>query len=179
MKYTDSKSGLDTARKILKVNHAGEFGAVNIYRSQLFVSRLFMKNMVPQIEEFLSDEKRHLELFWIEIQRRNGVKCKSYWLCGVGGFVMGFVSAMLGKRGIMACTWAVENVVVCHLQDQITYLRQTNDKYALETVEAILEDEQNHRDVGFVEGGTDNILYQPLRFMISLFTESVIRFGMR
>lgn len=179
MKYQDSESALDTPKKILKVNHAGEFGAVNIYRSQLFVAKLFMKDMVPQIEEFLADEKRHLDIFWTEIQRRHGIRCKSYWLCGVGGYVMGFISAMLGRRGIMACTWAVENVVVCHLLEQIDYLHEKNDTEALQTVEAILEDEQNHRDVGFKEGGTGNLLYQPLRFMISTFTEGVIRFGMR
>ena len=179
MRYQDSKTGLDTSRKILKVNHAGEFGAVNIYRSQLFVARLFMKELVPQIEEFLADEKRHLEIFRTEIQRRQGIKCKSYWLCGLGGYVMGFTSALFGRRGVMACTWAVEHVVVEHLHAQIEYLRGVNDEQALETVEAILEDEQNHRDVGFKSGGADNILYQPIRLLISLFTECVIRFGMR
>lgn len=179
MKYQDSKNGLDTPKKILKVNHAGEFGAVNIYRSQLFISKIFMKDLVPVIEDFLTDEKRHLDIFWSEIKRRNGVKCKSYWLCGIGGYVMGFVSALMGRRGIMACTWAVENVVVNHLQNQITYLQAKDDIEALKTVEAILEDEQNHRDTGFESGGTENILYQPLRFIISTFTEGVIRFGMR
>jgi len=179
MKYRDSKTDLDTPKKILKVNHAGEFGAVNIYRSQLFVSRIFMKDLVPQIEDFLADEKRHLDIFWAEINRRNGVKCKSYWLCGLGGFFMGFVSALLGRRGIMACTWAVESVVVEHLHSQISFLKDKNDVKALEAVEAILEDEQNHRDIGFEEGGAENILYKPLRFSISMFTEGVIRFGMR
>lgn len=179
MKNRDSPTGLSTPKKILKVNHAGEFGAVNIYRSQLLVARVFMQDMVPQIEEFLADETRHLDIFWQEIQRRNGVKCKSYWLCGVGGYAMGFISALLGKRGIMACTWAVESIVVNHLHNQISYLREKDDQHALETVEAILEDEQNHRDIGFEEGGTGNILYQPLRFAISVFTEGVIRFGMR
>lgn len=179
MKYRDSKSGLDTSKKILKVNHAGEFGAVNIYRSQLFVSRIFMKDLVPVIEDFLADEKRHLDIFWSEIKRRNGIRCKSYWLCGLGGYVMGFVSALMGRRGIMACTWAVESVVVNHLQDQIAYLQARDDIEALKTVEAILEDEQNHRDTGFDSGGTENILYNPLRFIISTFTEGVIRFGMR
>lgn len=179
MKYSDSEKGLDTPKKILKVNHAGEFGAVNIYRSQLLIARIFMKDLVPMIEEFLADEKRHLDIFWQEIQRRNGVKCKSYWLCGLGGYFMGFVSALMGKRGIMACTWAVENVVVNHLHNQISYLRERDDLEALNTVEAILEDEQNHRDIGFQEGGAGNFLYQPLRFAISTFTEGVIRFGMR
>jgi len=179
MKYHDSNTDLDTPKKILKVNHAGEFGAVNIYRSQLFVSRIFMKDLVPQIEDFLADEKRHLDIFWTEINRRNGVKCKSYWLCGLGGFFMGFVSALLGRRGIMACTWAVESVVVEHLHSQIAFLKSKKDVKALEAVEAILEDEQNHRDIGREEGGAENILYKPLRFAISMFTEGVIRFGMR
>lgn len=179
MKYKDSKSGLDTPKKILKVNHAGEFGAVNIYRSQLFVARIFMKDLVELLEDFLEDEKRHLDIFWTEIQRRNGVKCKSYWLCGLGGYVMGFVSALLGRKGIMACTWAVESVVVNHLINQISFLKEKDDLEALNAVQAILEDEQNHRDTGYAEGGTGNILYKPLRFAISTFTEGVIRFGMR
>jgi len=179
MNYSDSKTGLDTPKKILKVNHAGEFGAVNIYRSQLFIAKIFMKDLVPLIEHFLADEKRHLDVFWQEIQRRNGVKCRSFWLCGLGGYVMGFISALMGRRGIMACTWAVENVVVNHLQNQIVYLRNKDDREALAAVEAILEDEQNHRDTGFAAGGASNLLYQPLRFVISTFTEGVIRFGMR
>ncbi|WMS88280.1 demethoxyubiquinone hydroxylase family protein [Pleionea litopenaei] len=76
MKYTDSNGKIDTPKKILKVNHAGEFGAINIYRSQLFIARFFMKDLVPLLESFLNDEKRHLDIFWQEINRRNGVKCK-------------------------------------------------------------------------------------------------------
>ena len=69
------------------------------------------------------------------------MKCKSYWLCGLGRYAMGFISALLGNAE------------------------------ALETVEAILDDEKNHRDVGFEEGGANNFLYYPLRFSISAFTE--------
>jgi ubiquinone biosynthesis monooxygenase Coq7 len=179
MRYRDSKGSLDTPKKILKVNHAGEFGAINIYRSQILVSKIFMKDLLPLLEDFLSDEKRHLEIFWQEIQARNGVKCKSYWLCGLGGYFMGFVSSLLGRKGIMACTWAVESVVIDHLHNQVEYLREKDDKAALCAVESILEDEKNHRDTGFDGGGTENIWYQPLRWAVSWFTEAVIRFGMR
>ncbi|MGF6149784.1 demethoxyubiquinone hydroxylase family protein [Pseudomonas fluorescens] len=178
MKYKDSTASLDTARKILKVNHAGEFGAINIYRSQIFVSRLLRKDYVPLLESFMEDEKRHMNRFWEEIQRRNGIKCKSYWLCGAGGWFMGFISALFGKSGVMACTWAVESVVVSHLKNQLSYLESRNDLAAWETVQSILEDEENHRDTGRVEGGSA-LLYGPFRWMISLFTEGVIRFGMR
>lgn len=179
MKYHNSKGKIDTPKKILKVNHAGEFGAINIYRSQILFAKLFMKDLVPLLESFLEDEKRHLALFWQEIQKRNGIKCKSFWLCGLGGFAMGFISSLLGRKGIMACTWAVESVVINHLREQIIYLQQENDLAALETVQQILDDEINHRDVGRLKGGASNIWYQPLRFSISLFTEGVIRFGMR
>lgn len=179
MKYQNSKGHIDTPKKILKVNHAGEFGAINIYKSQIFFSKMFMKELVPLLESFLEDEKRHLGIFWEEITRRNGIKCKSYWLCGLGGYVMGFVSSLLGRRGIMACTWAVESVVVKHLESQLSYLREVDDEQAYNTVRKIMEDEINHREEGLNKGGNTNIWYQPLRCSISLFTEGVIRFGMR
>lgn len=179
MKYQNSKGKIDTPKKILKVNHAGEFGAINIYKSQIFFSRIFMKDLVPLLESFLEDEKRHLGIFWEEIKRRNGIKCKSYWLCGLGGYVMGFVSSLLGRRGIMACTWAVESVVVKHLESQLLYLREVDDEQAYNTVRKIMEDEINHREEGLNMGGNTNMWYQPLRCSISLFTEGVIRFGMR
>ena len=178
MKYSDSKGRLDTPKKILKVNHAGEFGAINIYKAQILVSRLLRKEYVSLLESLMADEQRHLNIFWAEIQRRDGVRCKSYWLCGAGGWCMGFVSALFGKAGVMACTWAVESVVVTHLHEQMSYLRSKNDTAALEAVRSILDDEQNHRDIGLNEGGT-NPLYAPFRFAISMFTEGVIRFGMR
>lgn len=178
MKYQDCKGSLDTAKKILKVNHAGEFGAINIYRSQILVSKFFRRNYVPLLESFLADEKRHLDIFWTEIQRRDGIKCKSYWLCGLGGWVMGLISALCGKTGAMACTWAVESVVASHLRNQLIYLEQKHDLAAHLAVKSILEDEENHRDIGQKHGGR-NILYLPFRFVIGLFTEAVIRLGMR
>ena len=179
MNYRKSKRGLDTPKKILKVNHAGEFGAINIYRAQMIVCRWVMQQHIPMLQHFLEDETRHLNLFWQEIQNRNGVKCKSFWLCGVGGFAMGFISALLGTKGIMACTWAVESVVIAHLHKQLEYLSSEEDGAAYAVVKSILEDEVNHRDTGFNRGGTSNLFYSPFRFMVSTFTEGVIRFGMR
>ena len=160
------------------MNHAGEFGAINIYRAQIAVCKLFNPNMVPKLQGFLEDEKKHLAIFWNEMQRRNSIRCKSYWLCGVGGWLMGFVSALLGTKGIMACTWAVESVVAEHLKSQLAYLKQRDDQPAFNAVSAILEDEEHHRDTGSELGGK-NALYAPFRYVVSLFTEWVIRFGMR
>lgn len=178
MKYKHSNGKIDTAKKILKVDHAGEFGAINIYRAQIFVARLFGRAYVPMLEKFLEDEKRHLNIFWQEIRRRNGIKCRSFWLCGIGGYFMGFISALLGKKGIMACTWAVESIVTGHLKEQLIYLEKAGDKAAYEAVHLILEDEEHHRDIGDAQGGK-NFWFAPFRFLVSLFTEAVIRFGMR
>lgn len=179
MRYQKNCHGkLDTSKKILKVDHAGEFGAINIYRAQIFVSKILCRSYVPLLEKFLEDEKRHLEIFWTEIQRRSGVRCKSYWLCGLGDYAMGFVSALAGKNGVMACTWAVESVVTTHLVAQLDYLKSINDVEAYQAVKSILEDEEHHRDTGIKEGGT-SLWFKPFRFMIRLFTEAVIRLGMR
>ena len=71
MQYTDSRSWLDTPKKILKVNHAGEFGAVNIYKAQILVAKLFRRNYVDVLESFKKDEERHLAVFWEEIERQS------------------------------------------------------------------------------------------------------------
>jgi 3-demethoxyubiquinol 3-hydroxylase len=178
MKYTKSTGRIETAQKILKVDHAGEFGAINIYRAQILISKIFNKPYVDTLESFLADEKRHLDTFWKEIQIRKSPKCKSYWLCGLGGYAMGFISALLGKSGVMACTWAVESIVTKHLIEQLAYLQEIGDKDAYHVVNSIIEDEKLHRDIGGAEGGK-NIWFEPFRLMISLFTEGVIRFGMR
>ncbi|WP_129586929.1 demethoxyubiquinone hydroxylase family protein [Pseudomonas frederiksbergensis] len=65
-----------------------------------------------------------------------------------------------------------------HLKDQLSYLESRNDSATYETLQLILEDEENHRDTGRIEGASA-LLYGPFRWMISLFTARVIRFGMR
>jgi len=119
------------------------------------------------------------EIFRTDIKSQIGIKCKSFWLCGASGYFIGLVSLLPGRRGIMACTRAVESVVVNHLHKQIIYLKNRDDTDTLKAVESILKDEQNHRDTDFEAGGTGNIWYQPSRFAISTFTEAVIRFEMR
>jgi len=138
-----------------------------------------MKDQVPILQEFLADETRHLNIFWTEIQARKGVKCKTFWLCGLGGFFLGLFTCLFGKKGVMACTWAVEDVVIKHLNEQLVYLKGKSDFAAYNAVENILEDEKNHRDFGFDHTSQDSIHYKALRWMISTFTETVIWIGMR
>jgi Ubiquinone biosynthesis protein COQ7 len=75
--------------RVIKVNHAGEHGAVNIYRAQLLACWWRKSDLKSELREFLDHEKRHRAIFASELTRRGRPRCRSYWLCGVGGFVLG------------------------------------------------------------------------------------------
>lgn len=167
-----------TPGRILKVNHAGEFGAINIYRAQIAISRILSKELVPVLREFLAHERTHLETFESELMAREIRRCKSYWFCGAGGFLLGLVTGVLGRNGIMACTAAVETVVTRHLQQQLGVLKQWPDTAAHDAVNSILEDEEAHRDFAIQEGKS-SVLYRPIYGMVETSTEFVIWLGMR
>lgn len=178
MIYSDSTDDLPTSTKILKVNHAGEFGAVCIYRAQIWMCAVINRKMLPVLKEFIADEQRHLQVFDEEISRRKGVRCKSYYFCGLGGYFLGFVSSLLGTQGIKSCTFTVEHTVVLHLKEQLKYLKQVDDEYAFEAVSSILVDEESHRDYGS-EGLEGTRLVRVFTYIIKGVTSGVIKFGMR
>ena len=117
------KKVLTQADKYLKVNHAGENGAVNIYKAQILVSRVFHQNLVQELIHFQEHEKIHREIFKRELHIRSVKRCKSYFLCGLGGYILGFITALLGVNAIAATTIAVEKVVLIHLEHQIVELQ--------------------------------------------------------
>ena len=87
-----------TIARILKVNHAGEYGAIRIYSSQLMVSKIFHKELVPFIEKTLAHEVAHCEKF-IESMKINKTRpCKAMPLWGIGGWILGFMTACMGKK---------------------------------------------------------------------------------
>lgn len=167
-----------TAGRIIKVNHAGEFGAVNIYRAQIHVARFTAPAILPVLQGFIAHERRHLETFGQYLSARGIHRCRSYWFCGMGGYVLGFVTALMGKSGIMACTAAVETVVTGHLIHQMNQLRAEGEIEALNAVESIVAEELEHQEVGVVQG-QNSILYKPLGRVVSVATASVIWLGMK
>src|SRR5712672_3623075 len=102
------------------------------------VARLAMISLVSQLEAFSAHENRHLSTF-AEVLRARGIsRCKSCWLCGVGGFALGFVTSLFGQSGIMACTAAVETVVAGHLVKQLAFLESRGDTEAAAAVQSIV-----------------------------------------
>src|SRR5215510_8349112 len=112
-----------TIGRILKVNHAGEYGAIRIYRAQAWVARKLYPDVVDFLQETLQHEIQHCFLFLNAMRERSARPCRVMSLWGNGGLVLGFLTALLGRQGIWICTAAVEATVHKHLDDQLNFLR--------------------------------------------------------
>ena len=169
---------LTHADRILKVNHAGEHGAVNIYRGQRLVCFWRDDVLKRELEEFRSHEERHRAIFAAELQRRGVRRCRSYRACGSGGFVLGLTTGICGRASIAAVTVAVERVVLRHLERQLRELEGV-DPAAHAAVASILEDERTHHDRAAQEPRQGIFWPRLIRPAVSAATEFVIWTGMR
>lgn len=175
---SETNSDAAEAGRIMKVNHAGEHGAVNIYAGQILLARHRARAMVPELLEFKAHEERHRAIFGRELDRRGLARCRSYWLCAIGGYVLGVVSGLLGAQAIAATTVAVERVVLRHLKQQLAELGD-KDADAVTAIEAILKDEQQHHDQSSAHFERTGLVNRVLDAVVSNTTELVIWVGMR
>jgi 3-demethoxyubiquinol 3-hydroxylase len=166
------------ADRVLKVNHAGEHGAINIYRGQRLVSSWRDAALRRELEEFRAHEERHRDIFAAELARRGLRRCRSYWACGVGGFLLGVSTGICGRAAIAAVTVAVERVVLRHLEIQLRELDGV-DPAAHAAVASILADERTHHDRAARETSQGMFWPRLIRPAVSAATEFVIWTGMR
>lgn len=168
----------DLGNRIIKVNHAGEHGAICIYTGQILMARFTARHMTGELSEFRSHEHKHRAIFAAELQRRGRPRCRSYWLCGIGGFVLGTITGLFGQNAIAATTVAVESVVLRHLEQQLGSLRGL-DPAAVSAISAIVAEERQHHDhsADHVQAGT--FWPRVLTPIVSASTEAVIWLGMR
>ena len=115
------KTNKKTLEEIIRVDHAGERGAIKIYEGQLLALKTFKQNasLKRKIEEMKEHEKEHYEYFNNEIKRRNIEPTKFLPLWDVMGVTLGFGTAIMGKKVAMLCTAAVEEVIEAHYNNQI------------------------------------------------------------
>lgn len=162
-----------TIARICRVNHAGEFGAIRIYSAQILVARRFWPQCVASLEGMLADEVEHCRLFFEAMPARNSRPCRVMQFWSVGGWLLGFFTAIIGPQGIWACTAAVEERVHRHLDDQLHFL-QTRDPDLHATILSIREEELahlHHAEEHLTSRGTWVIL---MRGMISMATDTLI-----
>jgi ubiquinone biosynthesis monooxygenase Coq7 len=111
-----------TIARIVRVNHAGEFGAIRIYSAQIAVARRLYPDLVPALSEMLGHERIHCAAFLAAMPARNSRPCRVMALWSWGGWLLGFLTALMGRQTIWICTAAVEAAVHHHLDDQLHFL---------------------------------------------------------
>lgn len=172
------RSPASLAERILKVNHAGENGAVHIYAGQLVFGRITAPDLVAELSDFRAHEEQHREIFSSELQRRGMRRCRSYVLCGIGGYVLGLLTGLFGRAAIASTTVAVERVVLSHLREQLSVL-EGKDAEAVAAISRIVADEQEHHDRSVNHAARGKFWPAILTPVVAASTESVIWLGMR
>ena len=149
--------------RFLRVDHAGERAAQQIYKGQLAV--LANHHMADEIRHMMDQEVEHLETFDSLLNERQVRPSLLDPLWGAAGFTLGVVTAAMGPKAAMACTIAVEEVIGEHYQKQADILGE--DERALQaTVERFRDEELEHRDIAVEHDGREARHYSLLRKVI-------------
>tara|TARA_Y100000590_G_scaffold442009_1_gene569535 strand:- start:1742 stop:2275 length:534 start_codon:yes stop_codon:yes gene_type:complete len=156
MKKTDKK----TLEEIIRVDHAGERGAIKIYEGQLLALKTIKQDndLKDKIELMKEHEKEHLDYFEKEIQKR---KIKPTYLLPIwdlAGIALGFSTALLGRKTAMLCTASVEEVIEDHYQNQLKKIGD-DEKELKEKIEKFRGDEVNHKNIAYDSGATNTGVY--------------------
>ena len=154
------KTNKKTLEEIIRVDHAGERGAIKIYEGQLLALKTFKQNasLKKKIEEMKEHEKEHYEYFDNEIKKRNIEPTKFLPLWDVMGVALGFGTAMIGEKAAMLCTASVEEVIDGHYKDQ-TYKLGKDETKLKEKIMTFRQDELEHKDIAYDNGATKKGLF--------------------
>ena len=154
------KTNKKTLEEIIRVDHAGERGAIKIYEGQLLALKTIKQDndLKDKIEEMKEHEKEHLEYFEKKIQKRKIKPTYLLPLWDVMGVALGFGTAVLGKKAAMLCTASVEEVIEDHYQNQLKKLG--DDEIDLKAkIEKFKKEEVNHKYMAYELGGTNKGFY--------------------
>ena len=163
---------------MIRVDHAGEYGAVRIYEGQLAVLgvRKDAGETVAAIRRMAAQEQRHLKAFDALINERRVRPTALEPVWRVAGFTLGAVTAMMGQKAAMACTAAVEEVIDAHYASQLDRLPDPELK---KTVEEFRRDEIAHRDEALAHGAEQAPGYRLLSETIKAGCRLAIRLSER
>jgi len=153
----------DEIKKFIRVDHAGEYGAVRIYSGQLAV--LGRSAQGPTLEHMLEQEEHHLKVFseLIATRRVRPTVMLPFW--HVAGFVLGAATAAMGSRAAMACTVAVEETIDAHYAAQEAALDASEAPLSA-TIAQFRAEELEHRDIGIANGAEQAPAYRLLTAVI-------------
>ena len=162
--------------EILRVDHAGELGAVHIYRGQRAVlgEAPGKARIAGQLAEMEAHEARHLERFEGLLAERSVRPTLLAPVWRLAGFTLGAGTALLGEKAAHACTEAVETVIGEHYAGQVEELAGRDPDLALE-LSGFRDEELAHRDLAVEEGAREAPAYPLLSAVIRLGCRAAIR----
>jgi len=146
---------------MIRVDHAGEYGAVRIYEGQLAVLGKSKSETVEAIRHMAKQEEAHLKAFDTLVNERHVRPTALAPVWEVAGFALGAVTALMGEKAAMACTEAVEDVIDRHYADQVERL-EDRDPELTKTVETFRAEEIAHRDTATAHGAAEAPAYRLL-----------------
>ena len=158
--------------EIIRVDHAGERGAIKIYEGQLLALKTIKQDndLRDKIEEMKKQEKEHLAYFEEEIQKRKIRPTYLLPLWDLMGVALGFGTVLLGKKAAMLCTASVEEVIEDHYENQLKKLGN-DEKILKEKIEKFKNDEVEHKNTAYESGATNKGFYSVM--------DKIIRTGSR
>ena len=161
----------DTVARMIRVDHAGEFGAQRIYAGQLAM----LKNgpAADAVRHMARQEDRHLSAFERLIVERQVRPTVLHPLWNVAGYLLGAATAALGEQAAMACTAAVEETIVAHYRDQLERLG-TDEPALRRLIAEFCAEEDEHRATGLQHGAEDLSYYPALRTLIRAGSQAAI-----
>ena len=159
--------------EMIRVDHAGEHGAVRIYDGQLAVFDKIpsMEKTAALIRHMAEQEEEHLTHFDGLIVERNIRPTAFGPLWDIAGFTLGAVTALMGEKAAMACTAAVETEIDAHYAAQLDELENGADDDLRTMIEKFRADEVAHRDTAMANGAEETPGYEVM--------SKLIRFGCR
>jgi ubiquinone biosynthesis monooxygenase Coq7 len=162
-----------TIARIVRVNHAGEYGAIRIYGAQIAISRWLFPDFVADLEDILAHEVRHCRIFRDAMPARHARPCRVMAFWSLGGSVLGACTALMGRQALWACTAAVEAAVHRHLEDQLHFLAGRDAELHAAILD-IREEELSHLNHAEAQLTAPNLFRRLLRHVISVLTDMLI-----
>ena len=161
------KTNQKTLEEIIRVDHAGERGAIKIYEGQLLALSTIkqdedLKNIIKEMKEH---EKEHLEYFEKEIQKRKIKPTYLLPLWDIMGVSLGFGTALLGKKAAMLCTASVEEVIETHYENQLKKIGSDEKELKIK-IEKFKSDEVNHKNTAYDSGASKSGIYSVMDKLI-------------
>lgn len=162
--------------RIVRVDHAGEYGAKRIYEGQIAVMGRGRHGRT--LRHMAAEEQEHLAYFEQQLVRRRVRPTALQPLWHVAGFLLGAGTALLGERAAMACTVAVEEVIDSHYGRQNERLGP-DEAELKESITRFQAEELEHRDIGLRNGAEQATAYPLLSAAIKAGTRAAIALAER